>query len=66
MSHHYEEYWARWNISEKNNNPSKQEENLLVELKSFLLTLEQNEKTVNLIERLEKEIKEHHRTVADF
>jgi|10_taG_2_1085330.scaffolds.fasta_scaffold282435_2 hypothetical protein len=66
MSHHYGEYWSRWNISEKNDNSSEQEEHLLVELKSFLLTLEQNEKTAHLIERLEKEIKEHHRIVADF
>ena len=66
MSHHYGEYWIEWSDLKRNPDTDKNEDNLLMEVKSFLLTLEQTEKTANLLEKLEKEIKVYKRTLADF
>ena len=66
MSHHYGEYWTEWSDLKPNPDADNNEDNLLIEVKSFLLSLEQTEKTANLLEKLEKEIKVHIRTLTDF
>ena len=42
MSHHYGEYWTEWSDLKRNPDADKNEDNLLMEVKSFLLTLEQH------------------------
>ena len=66
MSHHYGEYWTEWSDLKRNPDADKSEDNLLMEVKSFLLTLEQTEKTRELLGKLEKEIKVYKRTLSDF
>ena len=59
MSHHYGEYWTSWS-----QDPAQKEEKplLLEEIKTFLLTLHDSEKAVELIERIEKEAHEWNKT----
>ena len=66
MSHHYGEYWTDWSDLKHNPDADKNEDNLLIEVKSFLLTLEQTEKTRELLGKLEKEIKVYKHTRSEF
>ena len=66
MSHHYGEYWTEWSDLKHGSDNAKNEDNLLLEIKSFLLTLEQTEQTTNLLQKVEKEIKVLKRSLADF
>ena len=53
MAHHYGEYLSRWCGVPKHDAPT-----LLDDIKSFLLTLDGNEKAATLIKRIEEEVKE--------
>ena len=53
MAHHYGEYLSRWSGTPKHDTPT-----LLDDIKSFLLTLDGNEKAATLIKRIEEEVKE--------
>ena len=58
MSHHYGEYWTSWSKIQ----PKEEKPLLLEEIKTFLLTLHDSEKAVELIERIEKEAHEWNKT----
>ena len=61
MAHHYGEYLSSWSGF-----PAKQNTlTLLDDIKSFLLTLDGNEKAATLIKRIEEEVKESKESLND-
>ena len=61
MAHHYGEYLSRWSdFPAKHDIPT-----LLDDIKSFLLTLDENEKAAALIKRIEEEVKESKKSLND-
>ena len=62
MAHHYGEYLSSWSdLRAKHDTPI-----LLDDIKSFLLTLDGNEKAVTLIKRIEEEVKESKESLNDW
>ena len=62
MAHHYGEYLSRWSgFPAKHDTPT-----LLDDIKSFLLTLDGNEKATALIKRIEEEVKESKKSLNDW
>lgn len=62
MAHHYGEYLSRWNGF-----PAKHETPILLDdIKSFLLTLDGNEKAATLIKRIEEEVKESKESLNEW
>ena len=61
MAHHYGEYLSSWSdLRAKHDTPI-----LLDDIKSFLLTLDGNEKANALIKRIEQEVKESKKSLND-
>jgi len=61
MSHHYGEYWSsRSNLDL--DKTTAERPLLLDEIKTFLLTLHDSDKAVELIERIEKEANQWNKT----
>ena len=62
MAHHYGEYLSSWSdLRAKHDTPI-----LLDDIKSFLLTLDGNEKANALIKRIEQEVKESKKSLNDW
>jgi len=62
MSHHYEEYWASWNHQPV----TPKEVELLDEIKIFLLTLHDDDKAAELLQKIEAEAAKANKPQADF
>ena len=62
MSHHYGEYWSSWN----NQPVTPKEPELLDEIKTFLLTLHDNDKATELLQKIEAEAAKANKPQTDF
>ncbi len=62
MSHHYGEYWSSW--SHQSVTPKEPE--LLEEIKTFLLTLHDDDKATELLQKIEAEAAKANKPPTDF
>jgi len=62
MSHHYGEYWSSW--SHQPATPKEPE--LLEEIKTFLLTLHDDDKAAELLQKIEAEAAKAKKPKTDF
>ena len=57
MSHHYGEYWSEWSdATTRQRKISQTPTELFDEIRTYLLTIEESERTSDLIKKIEEQI----------